>query len=217
MNKKRDLVENPYATCARAVASSGGSAEQTLHTPALQKGESADGTFCFSCNQPGNETCKEEKISCPKDSKCVTNSEALKINGTIQHSIHKGCAGDLPCGARLYNSVGGIYYGQNIECCSGNCCNAGKFNVPPEDSEAPNGRECPSCFQFSLEECNATEVRMCRGSRTKCFHYIGRARNPDGTETDYSMKTCISPELCDLGFGFGVGVHEVFHTVFNCT
>ncbi|KAM4651147.1 phospholipase A2 inhibitor gamma subunit B-like [Discoglossus pictus] len=177
----------------------------------------ADGTFCLSCNHPGNGTCEAEQIYCPKDSKCITISETVKKYGTIEHSLHKGCAGNLPCGSRLYASAGGTYLAQNIDCCSGNCCNSGKFNVTPDDSEAPNGRVCPSCFQLSLEECNATEVRMCRGSRNKCLHYTGRGRNPDGKETDYSLKTCTSLELCELGTSIVLANHEVFHTFLNCS
>ncbi|KAM4608139.1 phospholipase A2 inhibitor gamma subunit B-like [Discoglossus pictus] len=176
----------------------------------------ADGTFCFSCNQRHNGTSKAEKISCPKDSKCVTISETLNINGIIQDSIHKGCAGDFPCDTRIYHSANGIHLAQNFECCSGNCCNAGKFNVTPDDTEDPNGRECPSCLKLGLEECNATEVMMCRGSRNKCMEYIGRVRNLDGTETDYSVKSCTSPEMCEKGFGIGLGYREEFHKVFSC-
>ncbi|KAM4652566.1 phospholipase A2 inhibitor gamma subunit B-like [Discoglossus pictus] len=177
----------------------------------------AYGIFCLSCYQRGSEKCKEKEVFCPEDSKCITISELIYLDGMTFQSFYKGCAGNLSCDTSSYGSTEKAHFAQSYSCCSGNYCNTETFSMPPADSDEFNGIECPSCFQFGLEECISTKKRMCRGSENKCRQYIGRFRKPDGKEIEFSLKSCGSSLACERGVSSFLGIKEMFHTVFNCT
>ncbi|KAM4652208.1 phospholipase A2 inhibitor NAI-like [Discoglossus pictus] len=148
----------------------------------------AYGTFCQSCYQLGSDKCKEKTIYCPEDSKCITISEIMNLEGFILQTFYKGCAGNLSCDTLSYGSAESSSFAQSYNCCSGNYCNTGTFSKPPTDSDKFNGIQCPSCFQLGLKECISTKTKMCRGSQNKCAQFIGRYRTKASRRSGCSGK-----------------------------
>ncbi|XP_068099458.1 lymphocyte antigen 6 complex locus protein G6d-like [Hyperolius riggenbachi] len=163
----------------------------TVHTAVL-----GEHYKCNSCHGRDSENCEGEEILCPEGSACMTVSEEINILGYTFHSIFKRCALNLPCNKLSRTFVSSDNYMLlSTECCEGDLCNSGGFNMPYDNSEHL-GPECPACFEINtLGGCEADIATICPGTDDKCLNLVGTVLKPDGVKADFSAQGCVSPDL----------------------
>ncbi|KAM4652629.1 uncharacterized protein O3C94_014894 [Discoglossus pictus] len=174
-----------------------------------------EGCSCLYGHARNSDTSEEKSLESIIDSKCIVISEQLYAYGQQFHSIYKSHAGTLPCNTTLYGYTEDAHLIINFQCCSGDDCNTNNYEMPPDDHE-PRGKSCPSCIGNTLEECVSKKEIVCKNPEDKCMTYIGSVINPDGCETNYSVKGCASPLACTLGFAGMIGAHQKSCPLFKC-
>ncbi|KAM4651965.1 phospholipase A2 inhibitor and Ly6/PLAUR domain-containing protein-like [Discoglossus pictus] len=148
---------------------------------------------CRSCCSQNSETCEKESVIDCGSKDCITIHGFVEYGSTVTKSFYKGCLGNYECDSWLCISSNPFKLQSFIQCCSGDECNTGTYEMPV-DNEGYNGRTCPSCYEEgTLEECTADSQVKCRGDETQCILFVGTVVKPDKSEVKCSFKGCNNP------------------------
>ncbi|XP_075459384.1 phospholipase A2 inhibitor gamma subunit B-like [Ascaphus truei] len=160
---------------------------------------------------------KESPCPARGGSQCFVMSEYTNMDKQEYHAINKGCAEEKLCGIKTYLNNGEIQIYGHYNCCSGENCNKDNYNLTPDNGES-NGKECPACLKVnSSEACISEKNIVCKHEEDRCYTYFGTVIEPDGSESQYSEKGCLSPSFCDFGFDLAVSYQVKSSSVFQCT
>ncbi|XP_075046038.1 phospholipase A2 inhibitor NAI-like [Mixophyes fleayi] len=176
---------------------------------------------CITCNQclvlGAEECCSVKDKECP-GTQCMTISEYCIADDIEYSSMSKTCGSDELCGQSFTLTTGlGFEARASNQCGEGDGSNANLNFTKSSGELLPNGYTCPRCYaKDSIDGCEDNGTVECLGKESECVYYRGTVQIADSSIRKFSLKGCIVPGGCKIGFSGLPGSKEMKKEIMEC-